>query len=49
MCGYHAVTAMLVAARSLGASRAELVMYTESGEASGNTDQVVAYAGMLIT
>jgi AmmeMemoRadiSam system protein B len=49
MCGYHAVTAMLVAARSLGASRAELVMYTDSGEASGNTDQVVAYAGMLIT
>lgn len=49
MCGYHAVTAMLVAARALGAARAELVMYGDSGEAAGDTDQVVAYAGMLVT
>jgi AmmeMemoRadiSam system protein B len=49
MCGYHAVTAMLVAARAMGAARAELVMYGDSGDAAGDTSQVVAYAGMLVT
>jgi AmmeMemoRadiSam system protein B len=49
MCGVHAVTAMLVAARALGAGRAELVRYTDSGEAAGDTRQVVGYAGLTIS
>jgi len=48
MCGFHATTAMLVAAKSLGATAAELVRYTDSGEVSRDTDQVVAYAGLIV-
>ena len=49
MCGYGPVTSMLVAARMLGASRAELVKYATSGDVSGDFDHVVGYAGMMIT
>jgi hypothetical protein len=48
MCGFHATSAMLVAAKALGATRAELVMYTDSGEVTRDVKQVVAYAGLLI-
>jgi AmmeMemoRadiSam system protein B len=48
MCGYHAVTAMLIAARAMGAERAELVMYADSGDVAGDTSQVVAYAGLIV-
>jgi AmmeMemoRadiSam system protein B len=48
MCGFHATSAMLVAAKGLGATRAELVMYTDSGEVTRDFKQVVAYAGLLI-
>jgi AmmeMemoRadiSam system protein B len=48
MCGYHAVTAMLVAARAGGAARVEMVAYTDSAEAGGDTSQVVAYAGLVV-
>jgi AmmeMemoRadiSam system protein B len=48
MCGVIPTTAALVAAVALGAKRAELVRYTDSGEASGDTSQVVAYAGFVI-
>lgn len=48
MCGYHAVAAALVAAAALGARRAELVMYTDSGAVTGETEQVVAYAGLTV-
>jgi AmmeMemoRadiSam system protein B len=37
-----------VAAKGLGATRAELVMYTDSGEVTRDFKQVVAYAGLLI-
>ncbi len=49
MCGVMPTTIALVAARALGASRTELVRYTDSGEASGDTDQVVGYAGVIIS
>jgi AmmeMemoRadiSam system protein B len=39
---------MLVAARLMGATRAELVRYAHSGEVSGDEDQVVGYAGIAI-
>lgn len=48
MCGFHAATAALVAAKTLGATSAELVAYTDSGEVTGDTTEVVAYAGMVI-
>ncbi len=48
MCGYHPTTAMLIAAKALGATRAELVVYTDSGEVTRTFDQVVAYAGLVI-
>jgi AmmeMemoRadiSam system protein B len=49
MCGVIPATIALLAALELGASRAELVRYTDSGEASGDTSQVVGYAGLIIS
>lgn len=48
MCGFHPTTAMLVAAKSLGATSADLVMYTDSGEVTRDLNEVVAYAGLVI-
>jgi AmmeMemoRadiSam system protein B len=48
MCGIMPTTITLLAAISLGAKEARLVRYTDSGEASGDTAQVVGYAGMII-
>ena len=48
MCGVIPVTITLIAAKLLGATTAELVGYTDSGEVSGDTDQVVGYAGFVI-
>jgi AmmeMemoRadiSam system protein B len=48
MCGFHPTTAVLVAAKALGATSAELVQYTDSGEVTQDTRQVVAYAGLII-
>jgi hypothetical protein len=49
MCGYGPAVAMLTAARELGASKAELVKYATSGDVSGERDQVVGYAGMIVS
>ncbi len=48
MCGVIPATVMLFAARALGATRAELVRYGNSGEVNGDTRQVVGYAGLVI-
>ncbi len=48
MCGYGPTVAMLVAAKILGATNAELIKYSNSGETSGDYDNVVGYAGILI-
>jgi len=48
MCGVMPTTIALLAAKGLGAKRARLVRYTDSGEASGDTNQVVGYAGLII-
>lgn len=48
MCGVNPVTVMLLCSESLGAKEAELVKYMTSGEVSGDMDQVVGYAGMII-
>jgi len=49
MCGIMPATVALVAALALGAKKAELIRYTDSGETSGDTSQVVGYAGLVIT
>lgn len=48
MCGVIPATVMLYAAKILGASRAELVRYSNSGEINGETERVVGYAGIII-
>ena len=48
MCGYLPATIMLFAAKALGAIEARLVRYSTSGEVSGDYDQVVGYAGMIV-
>jgi MEMO1 family protein len=48
MCGIIPATVMLVAAKELGATRAELVRYGNSGEVNGDTRQVVGYAGIIV-
>ncbi len=49
MCGFIPVAVTLKAAMNLGASKAELVGYTDSGAVTGDTDQVVGYAGVIIS
>lgn len=49
MCGIMPVTAALIIAKELGATKTELIRYTDSGETTGDTDQVVGYAGVLIS
>jgi len=48
MCGFGPAVAMLTAARQLGAKSAELVKYATSGDVSGDRDQVVGYAGVVV-
>jgi MEMO1 family protein len=48
MCGYAATVAMLVAVRELGANHAELVRYATSGDVTGDRNEVVGYAGMIL-
>jgi len=49
MCGYAATVAMLVAVRELGAKGATLVRHATSGEVTGDLDEVVGYAGIVIS
>jgi AmmeMemoRadiSam system protein B len=48
MCGYGPVTTLLVAARALGATRAELVRYATSGDINNDRNEVVGYAGIVV-
>jgi AmmeMemoRadiSam system protein B len=49
MCGYGATVAMLTAVRRMGATRAELVQYATSAETNGDLQEVVGYAGIVIS
>ncbi len=49
MCGYIPAVVMLIAAKALGAKNARLVKYQTSGDATGDYDAVVGYAGITIT
>jgi len=48
MCGYAAAVAAMIAARELGATRADLIRYATSGEVNGDMQEVVGYAGIVI-
>lgn len=48
MCGFGPAVAMLTAARTLGATSAELVKYANSGDVSGDRNMVVGYAGVVV-
>lgn len=48
MCGVAPVTAMLFAAKKLGAKNARLLRYRTSGDVTGDYDAVVGYAAMLV-
>lgn len=49
MCGFHPTTALLIAARELGATSAELVSYATSADVTKDDSSVVGYAGLIIT
>jgi AmmeMemoRadiSam system protein B len=49
MCGFIPTTITLFATLALGATKAQLVSYSDSGEASGDTNRVVGYAGLIIS
>jgi len=49
MCGYGPTVAMLIAARQLGAKRAELIKYATSADVSGDRENVVGYAALAIS
>jgi MEMO1 family protein len=46
MCGFAPAVAVLIACRDLGVSAGKLIRYANSGEVSGDSRRVVAYAGM---
>jgi AmmeMemoRadiSam system protein B len=48
MCGYGPAVSMLTAAKQLGGSKATLVKYATSGDASGDFERVVGYAGIIV-
>lgn len=48
MCGIMPVTISLIASLDAGATKTELVRYSDSGKISGDPQQVVGYAGVLI-
>ena len=48
MCGVGPATVMLTACKALGSTQAELARYMTSGEVSGDMDQVVGYAGVIV-
>ncbi len=49
MCGYGAAVAMLTAVRQMGATHAELIRYATSGDINGDLQEVVGYAGIIIS
>ncbi|HEY3360555.1 MAG TPA: MEMO1 family protein [Methanosarcina sp.] len=48
VCGYGPISAMLIASQKLGANRAELLNYSNSGDVSGDMNAVVGYAAIIV-
>ncbi len=49
MCGVMPTVTMLTAAIELGATKAELIRYMTSGDITGDYQQVVGYAGIIVS
>jgi AmmeMemoRadiSam system protein B len=49
MCGYAATVTMLVALAKLGAKEGKLVRYATSGDVTGDREEVVGYAGIVLS
>lgn len=48
-CGYGAIASIMTAAKSLGATKGELLRYATSGDIIGDTNNVVGYASIIFT
>ncbi len=48
MCGFGPAVTLLTAALELGATEAELVRYATSGDITGDRDEVVGYASVVV-
>lgn len=48
MCGYAPTCVMLAAAKELGATKAKMIKYSTSGEATGDYSAVVGYGGIVV-
>ncbi|MBN1621387.1 MAG: AmmeMemoRadiSam system protein B [Endomicrobiales bacterium] len=48
MCGVGPTAAVIWASKDLGAKQAKLIRYSNSGEVTGDYEQVVGYAGFII-
>ena len=48
MCGFGPAVTMLTAARTLGATHAEVLRYATSGDITGDHSEVVGYAGIIV-
>jgi len=48
MCGWMPVYVMLHCTKILGAKQGKIIRYANSGEVSGDYDQVVGYGGAVI-
>jgi len=46
-CGYGAIASIMVAAKSLGATRGELLKYATSGDVTGDVSAVVGYSSVV--
>jgi MEMO1 family protein len=49
MCGWAPSVIMILAALEFGAVRSRLIKYSDSGEVTGNTMEVVGYAGVIVS
>lgn len=48
MCGMVAAVVMILLSKALGGRQSQLIRYTNSGEVSGDMQQVVGYAGVVV-
>lgn len=49
MCGIIPTTVMLIAAKELGATQAELIQHATSGDVTGDYGSVVGYASLIVS
>lgn len=48
ICGYGPIITAIIASKNLGAQKAEIIDYKTSGNITGDYEQVVGYAGIII-